>query len=474
MLRTAILILSGNATTSLLLLTRNLLVARLIPVVDYGIAATFAVAMAVVEMMSALGLQQHIIQSKDGDNPRFQSALQGFQVVRGSISAILLLIFASQIATFLNVPEVTWAYQVLALVPFMNALVHFDIYRMNRAMQFKPLVLFNLVPALVSLASVWPLSLIYDDYRVMLYAMLIQTAGMLTTSHILAQRRYALRLDATVIRRSLRFGWPLLVESILLFAVFNGDKLIVGRELGMEELAIFSLGFTLTLTPMLVMERSIQNLFLPQLSLARQGGSEKHAEFEHLARSCVQAHLASGLLIATAIMLCGELAVDILLDERFVALVPVLSWLGILQCMRVFKTSLSTVSLACAMTENSLMANIPRVALLPVAWWLAMSTGDIYMVIAIGVVGELVGFVVATGLARWRIGLSPRPIIPAVFFGALALIAIGLHALSLRGDAWQLLGPGSTTFWALAGTAIAITLMTELRIFILGMFNRKP
>ena len=56
MLRSALLILSGNAAASILTLARNLIVARLISVENYGIAATFAIAMAVVEMASALGI----------------------------------------------------------------------------------------------------------------------------------------------------------------------------------------------------------------------------------------------------------------------------------------------------------------------------------------------------------------------------------------------------------------------------------
>jgi len=75
MLRTAFVILSGNAATSLLLLVRNLVIARLISVEDYGIAATFGIVMALIEMASYLGMQQQIVQSKDGEDPRFQASL---------------------------------------------------------------------------------------------------------------------------------------------------------------------------------------------------------------------------------------------------------------------------------------------------------------------------------------------------------------------------------------------------------------
>jgi len=72
MRRSVLTILSGNAATALLLLLRNLAVAALIPVADYGVAATFAIVMAVVEMATDLGLHQQIVQSDKGEAPRFQ------------------------------------------------------------------------------------------------------------------------------------------------------------------------------------------------------------------------------------------------------------------------------------------------------------------------------------------------------------------------------------------------------------------
>ncbi|MFM2350288.1 MAG: hypothetical protein RIR04_1254, partial [Pseudomonadota bacterium] len=121
MIKSALFILSGNAAMWILLLARNLIIARMIPVADYGIASTFAVVMAVVEMASSLGLQQQIVQSKQGDDPAFQAALQGFQVFRGVLSGAALFAIACPMARFMGVPEVIWGYQLLAVVPVLNA-----------------------------------------------------------------------------------------------------------------------------------------------------------------------------------------------------------------------------------------------------------------------------------------------------------------------------------------------------------------
>jgi hypothetical protein len=36
-----------------------------------------------------------------------------------------------------------------------------------------------------------------------------------------------------VIREAVRFGWPLMINSVLLIMVMNGEKVVVSREIGM-------------------------------------------------------------------------------------------------------------------------------------------------------------------------------------------------------------------------------------------------
>lgn len=428
MFRSALLILSGNAAASVLLLARNLIIARLIPVADYGIAATFAIAMAVVEMMSALGLQQQIVQSKDGDDPRFQAGLQGFQVLRGVITGAILYLAAPLIADFLQVPQAAWAYRVMALVPVLNALVHFDIYRMNRQMRFGPMILTGALPALVSVLAVWPLSVWYGDYKVMLYSVILQAVLTALTSHRVATRPYRLVLDRGLIAQSLAFGWPLLLNGILLFAVFQGDKLIVGRELGMETLAIFAMGFTLTLTPTLIIAKSAQNFFLPQLSAAL--ADPPH--FASLSSATQQAVLIFGLLFVVMIVWAGAPVVDLLLGAKYSPLLSYLTWLAIMQAVRVFRAGPAIVALALGQTSNALLSNLGRVLLLPICWIIAVTSGDLLAIIWIAIIGEVFGQMTAILLLQHKSPLQPRQNLWP-HLGAVALLVVA-GAGSLAGQ----------------------------------------
>lgn len=441
MVRTGLTLLTGNATTAVLLLLRNLAVAALIPVADYGVAATFAMVMSLIEMASTIGLQQQIVQSDKGAELRFQAAVQGFHALRGVLAAGVLLVLAGPLAAFLGVPEVAWAYQVLAFVPLSQAFLHFDLHRLQRDMRFGPMILSGTVPALLSLLLVWPLAAWLGDYRVMLWAVIVQAALRLILSHVVATRRYALVIDLGIMRENLTFGWPLLVNALLLYVVFQGDKIIVGRVLGMEALALLAMGFTLTLMPTLVLAKSTQNFFLPQLSRGKD-----------LAQVVVQVCLLHGVALVLGIALIGGPLISGLLGAEYAALEPLLLPLAVMQALRVAKAGPGIVALSQAYSSNAMWGNIPRVASLVLVWWAVVQGHGLPVVIWIACVGEAVGLALALWLLHRRVGVTPAW---PPFAGWAAVLL------------WAVLPTGGW-FWAgaLVLAVVTLALMGDLRRYL--------
>lgn len=452
LLRKALLLLSGNAAASAFLLARNLLVARLLSLADYGVAATFALTIAVVEMVSAFGLQQQIVQSKDGDDPRFQAVLQGFQLLRGAVSAMILLLVAAPIADFMGIPEVSWAYQLLALVPFVNGLQHLDIHRLSRQMRFGPMLMTGVLPAVASLALVWPLALWLDDWRVMLWTILAQVSIGALTSHLMAERPYRLAWDARVVGRSLRFGWPILANAVLLFFVFQGEKLIVGREMGMEVLGLFAMGVTLTLTPTLILAKSIQNLFLPRLSTVPE-----EEGFRALSALLMQILLMLALICVAGVILLGGPVIHLLLGAQYAPLLPLLIWLMIGQALRLLKAGPAIIAMARGRTANSLAGNVLRVALLPMAWWIAVTSGDLRLILWIAILAEAGGHALALGLLCWQVPQVARGMaLPHLAAGGGLLVA-GLQVLIFPPA-----DPSAVAAWPLWLGSLAVLLLCLL------------
>ena len=368
---------------------------------------TLAIAMSVVEMLSALGMSSQIVQAKHGDDPEFQAALHGFTALRGLFSCILLFATAGLMADFLGVPDLAWAYQMMALSPLIRGFEHFDIFRYKRTMRFGPGLIVGFGSVVAALAVVWPVYLIFPDYRIMLVSLLVQAAFGTIISHIVAERPYRIRFDPMTWAGSTRFGWPLLVNGILLFAVMQGDKLVAGRILGLEPLGILAMGITLTLTPTLVLERSLNNLFLPLLSNSQDDDSK----FQRLFEITIEAVLAATLVYLFLMVAAGGLLVKVLLDEKFAALSALIGLLAVQQTLRVFKAGGSVVAMARGQTANPMISNLVRVASLPIAAWVAHQGGGLVGVIIVAIVGEAIGFLVSLSLIRIRLRVSLRHLI---------------------------------------------------------------
>ena len=268
--------------------------------------------------------------------------------------------------------------------------------------------------------------------------------------------------DRDVMGRAVRFGWPLLVNGVLLFLVMHGEKLVVGRELGMAALGLFAMGFTLTLTPTLVLARSTQAFFLPQLS-ALQDEPER---FDRMAATTMQADIAAGLVVAAAVVVLGPPFVVLVLGEKYAALGALMPWLAVLQAVRAFKAGASTVALARGRTGNAMIANLPRVAAVGLSW-AALARGEgLVTVVGIAILAEVVGFALSLALLRARAGVALAPLAWPLAAGALALGAVVAEAawLAPRGVLGQGLGAAACA----AVLAAALLAMPDLRRYALG------
>ncbi len=423
-------IVSGNLTAAIVMMLRTLLVSRLIALEDFGIASTFLLALALIEMVSALGFQQQIMQANDGNDPSFQAALHGLSVLRGGINAGIVFALALPMAWFFNIPQTVWAFQLIALVPLLSGFVHLDPQRLSRRMENRAAIMLAFFPPVGSLVAVWPLARLFGDYRVMLFAIMVQIGLTVLVSHLVAQRRYQLRYDPAVIRRSLRFGWPLMVSGGLMFLVFNGERAIIGKAAGLEALALFSMALSLTLTPALVIARSTTTFFLPQLAAAR--ATKNHAS---LAIVTLQSHLLLGCVMAVSVALGGGPFLGAVLGDKYAGAVTFLCWLSVLQAFRVFESGCAIVALAAHQTKNEMMANLVRVALLPVAWVVLAHGGDVTTLIQIGIAGEMAGFAIGLASVLYRQHIAIRPLL-APLGVALALLAT-ICTTSGQNPDWQ-------------------------------------
>ncbi|WP_281277173.1 oligosaccharide flippase family protein [Sphingomonas olei] len=385
LLRSGSIVLFSNCVDVAAVLVRNVLLARLLSVTEFGLAATFAILMTIVETFQNVGLNRLVVQDPRADDPAFVSNLHGAQIVVSFMATILLILVAFIFAAATNTISQTGDYLILTVVPLINAFTNLDIFRMQRDGHFAPQALRSLLSQPLGLLAILPAYWFFHDHRVALAAILTQQVSAVALSHVGVQQSYRVSFDGTIARHAFRFGWPLVVNGLLMFFILNGDRMIVLNRFGPEALGWFSAALMLTMIPSNLAAKSLQTLALPALAKT-QARPQDHA---HLYTVLIALSALLAMTLTVGALLLGAAVLDLLFGARFHAAAAYIVPLACLNALRLFRAAPAIAALASAETRSPLYTNIVRLAGVPAALAIAATTGRIDAMILAGIGAEL-------------------------------------------------------------------------------------
>lgn len=376
---------------------RNILVARLVSVEDYGIATTFAITLAMIEMASNLAFEKILVQDEKGGEDDMLASAHFLHFVKSLATGLVLFSVGPLMASLFDLKEVVWAFQLLALIPIIRGLSHFDTVTYQREMNFLPTAIIDALPQVLTVICAYPIGIWLEDYRVMLVLVLLQPLTYTVLTHIYAKRQYRWLVKKSLIKKKLNFAWPLLINGFLMFAVFNGDKAIIGHSYSMEVLGWYSVAFGLTMIPTLLFAKVCNTLLLPILAVSLRDDKTRFA------KSCVQAvTFCCGVASFTLIffIIAGSAVVFLCYGERYMEGAGVIVLLALMQSLRMIRIAPTIIAISYSHTKNAMYANIARVSVISVAVFFALNGFSIEFIVCCGVVGEIFALIVSTSLLR--------------------------------------------------------------------------
>jgi O-antigen/teichoic acid export membrane protein len=427
------MLMGGQVLGQALSFIRNVVVARLISPEDFGIAATFVLAVSMLEMISYLAVERLLVQAEDGNEPAFQAAAHTFQVLRAIVIALFLFLLAWPFSKLFGIPQALWAFQCVALVPLIRGFVHLDIKRLHREFRFGADVASGLIPQILLVLAAWPFAWWFKDYSAMLWLLIFQAVVLVLVSHLFAKRRYTWAWDRVLFSRMFSFGWPLLFSGLLMFLILQGDHLIIGGVYDMTQLGIYSVAFSLTSVPSMMIGKAVSALLLPLLSKTQRDLKRFTARYA----LSVYGLCLLGVMVATSFIFLGQRVVVLTYGSKYAGVGAFIGWLAITHMLRTIRLAPTTASMAFGDTVAPLITNIARAAVLPLGIVAALLGKPLVWLVIFGCVGEVVAItVLLTRLYRLHgleIGLCFKPV-------GIALIAVGIAqstALTMGIGSWM-------------------------------------
>ena len=393
-----LLVLHGGSEC--LVLVRNVILARSLGATELGVLTMVAMALRLVEMLTDFSVDRLLISSPKGGHASFQAAAHGFTVVRGIAAGFLLATSAPLWAGLFEAPEILPVIVWLGLVPAIKGFSHLDCKRRQRHLNFRSAVYVEIVAQIAAISACLLLIPRVTSFHVGAIAFVAHAVGYLVISHVVAERAYRLQISRSSFRNILSFGWPLACNGLLMFAILQGDRLVVGVIANPQELARYALAFQLALLPTLMVNRIANSLLLPILS--RQ---TTKLSFANRTRNAQSVLVSLAVLLAFCSLVCINPALEFLYGPEFVVSYWLIGAISASQLFRICRVVPAVAALSIGASQIPLGINLARVSGFGLAIGAACLGGNLLSVAFANVVGELTAVVFA-GLYLSRCGAT--------------------------------------------------------------------
>lgn len=424
-------------------LLRYVVLARMLGPHELGLAVMIVLVGQFFDSVTDSGSDRFLIQHPDGAEPRSQALVQLVLLGRGVIVALLLVLFARPIAIFLDVPSIEDGLRLLALVPLISGFVHLDLRRVQRDHDFRIEGRAMLFAELFSLTATATVAILTHSHVAIVFGLIVRMITLAVVSHLMASRRFSARYAPEHARDFMLFGLPLMINGLLLFFGSQGDRVVVGRLLGPEELGRYSAAMLLIFYPIMLVQRYITGTYLPQLTRANADRSVNADQLGGIVTIL-------GALATLGFVIAAPIAMPLLFGGKFTQSLLVIALIGALNSARFIKLWPTNMLLAEGRSQAVLLTNVIRLAAFPMAIVGVMWNASLETIVLAFLAGELISILAGLWLSSGPLGVrfSSSGERIAVFAFSAFIAAVGGSAVQ-RQD-W---------LWLAAAVAGAIALM---------------
>ena len=384
-------------------LMRSILMAWAAGPEELGRAMMLVLVLRLTEMISDIGVERLLMTSRDGDDPDFMAALQGAAMLRGFAMALMLLVLAVPMSMSFSGGASLPTYLALAIIPLLRAFLNLDYRKSERNFRYGPMAIVEGGSVIVMLVSLPILTHLVPDHRAMLLALIVQAAAQVVLSHLVAKRRWRMKIDPVVLHRAFRFGAPLVVNAFLMFLTFQADRMIVAGWFGWAEVGIYGVALQLASLPAQIAGRAAGSLLAPRLRVAM------HEDNLHaVMRSAMKLHLALAGAFALGFALLAPFAIEMVYGADFRPSFALALALGLAAAFRILRTPHSQLAVASGRTADPAKANFWRAIALVPALGLAVIGQPLLTVALAAMGGELLATIRAHFLMQMSFGSVPE------------------------------------------------------------------
>jgi O-antigen/teichoic acid export membrane protein len=216
------------------------------------------------------------------------------------------------------------------------------------------------------------------------------------------------------------FGWPLLLNSFVMFVSQQADQLLIARFFSLEVLAPYALALSIVAIPWFIFGQVASAVMLPFFARVQEDPSAFRTRYI----GCVQLAAAAAVLFTLPIALCGDQFLRLLYGEKYGGYGLVVCLLAVAVMVRFIRFVPALAAMARGDTLNQCYSNVWRAGGFVAALILLTLGCGLLSVAACSIFGEVLAAI--NSLARLRriqnIGLADSAASAAYITASAALL----------------------------------------------------
>lgn len=215
------------------------ILARLLSPSEFGLIGLALIVVSFSEIFNDMGFGPAVTQKKELSQTDYSTAFWG-SIGFGVIIVSVVQLFAHQLAIFFKNDSLELILRVISVVILFNSIKTVPLGYMYREMQYKKLSLIQIASYVLGYGAVG-ITLAYLDYGVwsLVYAVIAHTFLSLVLYFFLSKKKPGFSINWQSFKLLLNFGGGYSLTKLFSFIANRGDKIVIGRILGIEALGLY-------------------------------------------------------------------------------------------------------------------------------------------------------------------------------------------------------------------------------------------
>ena len=247
-IRSGLAKLCGQAVSFFLRIGYLVIMARLLEPKDFGLVAMVTSVTGLYGLFTTAGLSVASIQKVSVTDEQI-STLFWFNILAGTILAILCLLTAPVLVRFYNEPHLFWVTVVSAVGFIINATGVQHSALLERHMRYVALAAIGTVSQLVGVIVGIVMAVVGLRYWALVASPIVQSGISVTSFWVVTRWLPGLPRRDDEIGSMLRFGATLTLNGVIVYVAYNLDKVLLGRFWGANVLGLYGRAYQLINIP---------------------------------------------------------------------------------------------------------------------------------------------------------------------------------------------------------------------------------